>query len=445
MRKTFLALLTAALLICTPSFARVPVRVACIGDSITYGHGIEDRERNSYPAVLQNLLGTSYDVRNFGFSARVMVNTGDHPYMKETMYSEVKAFLPDVVMIMLGTNDTKPQNWNAAQYRQDYQTMIRELKALDSHPDIFLCYPPTVVTDRWGINEQGVVNDVIPIIDDLASREWLDVIDTHRATRNMPQNYLDDGVHPNAGGAAVLAATAADALRRNGYAANPGKRVLFIGDSITDGEWGGGRGRASGDRSHYDMNHFLGHGFPELCAARCMADRPEASFRFYNRGISGNTLYDLSKRWNSDALAVHPDIISILVGVNDSSHTEDGAFDYGTWEARYRSIMDRTLAFDPDIRIVLCSPFMTDKLLDGYSKEYIERHAVIERLAAIVKEIAGDYGCTYVDTYSLVESLDASGKSPDHKYWSWDGVHPTTACHQKIADLWIRSTKKLLK
>ena len=446
MMKKIFALLISALLVCSVTLsARIPVRIACIGDSITFGHGVADWEHNHYPAVLQSLMGSAYEVRNYGISARVMVSTGDNPYMNEAAYGELKSWLPDIVVIMLGTNDTKPHNWNAGQYRDDYRKMIHELKALDSHPDIYLCYPPTVVTDRWGINEKCVSEEVIPIIDSLASDEWLDAIDTHSATAGMPENYLDDGVHPNAGGAAAIARCVADALHRNGYSANPGLRVVFVGDSISDGEWGGGRGLSSQQRRHDDGNHVLGHGFPEMCAARCMADNPGANLHFYNRGISGNSLVHLDGRWETDVLSVHPDVISILVGVNDTAPRMADQFDYGTWEARFRSILDRTIAADPDVMIVLCSPFITKKRLDGSDPGFDERHAKVERLGAIMKELAADYGCVYVDTYNLVENLVADDKSSDHKYWMWDGVHPTTACHQKIADLWVKSTRRLFR
>ena len=427
--------------------ARLPVKVACIGDSITYGFGIDDRDANSYPAVLQSLLGQCYDVRNFGNSARVMSGTGDLPYMNEPMYADVKAFLPDVVLIMLGTNDTKPYNWNAEQFEKDCKLMVKEMKSLDSHPDIFLCYPPTVARDQWGINEKGVVQDVMPIIDRVAAGAWLDVIDTHSPTQNMPWNYLEDGVHPNAEGAAVIARTVAQALRANGYGETPGKRVLFIGDSVTDGEWGGGKARPSAERNHYDYNHVLGHGFPEMCAARCLADFPQGEMRFYNRGISGNTLPTLAQRWDSDVLAVHPDIVSVLVGINDTGHKTDADFDYQAWEQLYRSLLDRTLAAIPGVSFVLCSPFVSDKSLYGGGEDYSRRRPIVEKLAATVRRIAEDYGAVYVDTFGLVDNLVASAgqngqpASSDHKYWMWDGIHPTTACHQKIADLWLSACR----
>lgn len=442
---TIKAILTFTLLFaCASASARVPVKVACIGDSITYGAGIEDRDNDSYPARLQRLLGSAYDVRNFGFSARVMVQTGDHPYMKEQMYSDVKAFLPDICIIMLGTNDTKPQNWDIRGYERDYNIMIHELKALPSHPDIYLCYPPTVVTDRWGINEKLVVEGTMPIIDKIALWEWLDVIDTHSATAGMPQNFCDDGVHPNSGGAVVLARTVYDALQRNGWGPEPGLRVMFIGDSITDGLWGLGGG-PSGSRSHYDNNHVMGHGYPEMCAAQCLADYPGRNMRFYNRGISGNTMPMMAARWDEDLLAMHPDVVSILIGINDVKEHSVADFDFGSWEATYRSLLDRTLERVTDCRFVLITPFATRRLLYGPDPVQDRRHDVVERMSAIVRDIASDYGCVVVDGFTLMDSLYEKSKTGDLHYWLWDGVHPTIAGHRKLADLWLKQTRKIFR
>ena len=88
-----------------------PVKIACVGNSITYGSGIKNQFQNSYPGLLSQLLGEGYDVRNFGISARVLLNKGDHPYMHEQKFRDLLAFQPDIVTIKLGTNDSKPWNW----------------------------------------------------------------------------------------------------------------------------------------------------------------------------------------------------------------------------------------------------------------------------------------------------------------------------------------------
>lgn len=112
-----------------PSQYSAPIKVACIGNSITYGSGIADRPRDSYPSQLARMLGEKWEVRNFGVSARTMLKKGDFPYWREEAYEQVKAFLPDVVIIKLGTNDTKPQNWKfSGEFFADFRAMVNDLK-----------------------------------------------------------------------------------------------------------------------------------------------------------------------------------------------------------------------------------------------------------------------------------------------------------------------------
>ncbi len=118
------------------------IKIACIGNSITYGVGTRNPAKDSYPAVLGQMLGDGYEVRNFGVSARTMLMKGDHPYMKEERYRQALAYNPDIVTIKLGTNDTKPQNWRyKSDFKKDMETMIRTIRALPSKPEIYLCYP----------------------------------------------------------------------------------------------------------------------------------------------------------------------------------------------------------------------------------------------------------------------------------------------------------------
>ncbi len=264
------------------AFASHPIRVACIGDSITYGAGIEDPAKDGYPAVLQRMLGSGFEVRNYGLNARVMTQEGDNPYMKETEYAQVKAFLPDIVTIMLGTNDSKPHNWNAGLYEGSYQQMINELKAMPSHPDIYVCLPPPAYEDKWG--------------------------------------------------------------------------------------------------------------------------------------------------------------------VNDSARKTSQSFDFASWEATLRNIIERTAAFDKDCRLVLCTPFIEKRGAVGRSDSFDDRHAIVERLASIVRKVADEYGLVCVDYAALMDSLLDTDRSGDRNYWTWDGIHPTYAAHHKMSELWIRTAgRKLLK
>ena len=135
------------------------IRVACIGNSITDGHGIEMASQYGYPALLQKALGSDYWVKNFGVSSRTLLNKGDFPYMNEQAWRDAQAFQPDIAIIKLGTNDTKPQNWKySAEFKQDLEQMIKAL----GKAKIFLCTPIPAFKDSWNINDSIIVNGVHP-------------------------------------------------------------------------------------------------------------------------------------------------------------------------------------------------------------------------------------------------------------------------------------------
>ena len=189
------------------------VRVACIGDSITDGHGIDLRTVNGYPAQMQTMLGDGYFVKNLGVSARTLMNTGDLPYMNERAWEDALAFEPNVVVIKLGTNDTKAQNWtNRKAFSADLQKMIDALKALPTKPRIFLCTPIPAIKDSWTINDKLIVEEEIPAIQEVAKKNKLEVIDLHTAFAGQEALYQTDGIHPTQQGARKIAEIVAKAI-----------------------------------------------------------------------------------------------------------------------------------------------------------------------------------------------------------------------------------------
>ena len=181
------------------------IRVACVGDSITYGAGVEDRGNNNYPKVLGRLLGESYDVRNFGVSGATLLKKGDLPWWNLDVFKKATEFNPSIVVIKLGTNDSKPQNWrHKEEFAGDLRALADHFRKLPAGPTVYLCRPVPVYRDRWGIREGIVWREVIPVIDEVAAVEALSVIDLHTALRGVPE-YFPDGVHPNRLGADRLA------------------------------------------------------------------------------------------------------------------------------------------------------------------------------------------------------------------------------------------------
>lgn len=230
----------------------------------------------------------------------------------------------------------------------------------------------------------------------------------------------------------LLGAVALSAVSR-------GKRILFIGDSITDGAWGNSKvwNTPSAERDQHDMNHIYGHGYMMICASYYQATFPMDSLAFWNRGISGNTLADLRERWEKDAISLRPDVISILVGTNDADKCiwAGQTLDIDAWERSYRQLLDSTIAVLPDVRFVLCTPFVAETGRLKGTPTFPQRAKMVSEMCTVVRSIARDYGAVLVPFDELIAELVAA--SPTETYWIWDGIHPTPAAHYRMAQMWI--------
>lgn len=187
-----------------------PLRLACVGDSITQGVGAG--KGMAYPTQLQALLGEGWEVGNFGVSGRTLLRKGDFPYWKEAAYTKALDFKPDAVIIMLGTNDTKPQNWkHKAEFEGDYRDLVKSFLDLPSKPRVYICRPvPVPGKGNFGINETAL-QEQMPVYAKLAKELKVDVIDMFAALDGKPE-MIPDRVHPNAKGAGEMAKAAAEAL-----------------------------------------------------------------------------------------------------------------------------------------------------------------------------------------------------------------------------------------
>ena len=188
------------------------IRVACIGNSITDGYGVDMATAYGYPAMLQKKLGEGYWVKNFGLSGRTMLNKGDMPYMNEVAWKDAQAFKPDVMVIKLGTNDSKGHNWkHGAEFKNDLEQMI---KALQPKPVIYLCTPIKAEKPSWDISDSIIVNEIIPIQKAVAKKYGLKVIDLHTLFEGGEELMLPDGIHPNGKGAERMAQIIYEALKQ---------------------------------------------------------------------------------------------------------------------------------------------------------------------------------------------------------------------------------------
>ena len=208
------------------------LRVACVGNSITDGHGIDMADRYGYPALLQKSLGDGYWVKNFGVSGRTLLDKGDYPYMQEQAWKDALAFEPDIVVIKLGTNDSKPQNWQyASELKTDLKKMITSLRpdlaqpvkkkgkrakkaAAPAKPRIVLCTPIPAFKSSWDINEQIIAGDIIPQLQEVAAEYGLEVIDLHEAFTGKADEVQSDGIHPNEKGVKHMADIIAEKVKQ---------------------------------------------------------------------------------------------------------------------------------------------------------------------------------------------------------------------------------------
>ncbi|MEJ2245443.1 MAG: GDSL-type esterase/lipase family protein [Acidobacteriota bacterium] len=182
------------------------IKLACIGNSITYGHGIEDRDRDSYPAQLDRMLSDRWEVRNFGVSGATLLKEGNKPYRDESMFTAALAFEPDVVVIQLGTNDSKPVNWDvhSNSFIEDYLALIEQFRELDSHPRIWICLPVPAYDMRWDIRNEVIVDQIMPMIREVADRAHVPLIDMFVPLSGHEDLFPDD-IHPNVEGAGMIA------------------------------------------------------------------------------------------------------------------------------------------------------------------------------------------------------------------------------------------------
>jgi len=213
-----------------------PIRVACVGDSITFGAGIQDRSQNSYPAQLGKLLGEKWRVRNFGVSGATLLKKGNKPYDQQQAFLDALALRPHVVIIKLGTNDTKPPNWQFKDnFEEDYVDLINEFAELPSHPTIWICLPLPVYSNDWGIRDAVIRTEIIPAIRTIARAQYVPVIDLYHPFRKQ-MHLFPDNVHPNAQGAFLMAKIIYQAITGEMiYQSDPDKKLEIHGDVTLGG------------------------------------------------------------------------------------------------------------------------------------------------------------------------------------------------------------------
>lgn len=218
LNSKFLILTFSLLCACATVFAaprKQPVKVACVGNSITYGIGVEHPERDSYPAQLQNLLGDSYLVGRFGRPGATLLNKGHRPYMLQPEYRQALDFVPDIAVFHLGINDTDPRNWPnyKDEFVGDYLSLIRSFRACNPNVRVIVARMTPIAdrhprfisgTSQWHEQIQRAIETVAQVAD-------AELIDFHAPLYPYP-GLLPDAVHPNVEGAGIMASTVCSAI-----------------------------------------------------------------------------------------------------------------------------------------------------------------------------------------------------------------------------------------
>ena len=203
--------------------------------------------------------------------------------------------------------------------------------------------------------------------------------------------------------------------------------ILFQGDSITDG------GR---QRTGNDFNHIMGQDYAYIISAQLGALYPERNLTFINRGISGNTVNDLAARWPNDSIALKPNFLSILIGVNDTLIGEPKGETVEQYEQVYDKLLGDTLAALPNVKIVLGQPFLlpVGKHKDTYAAEMVE----ITKHQDVVARLADKY---HLPEVLFQKAYDNACQKAPAEHWSWDGVHPTYAGHGLMVQEWLKTVE----
>ena len=187
------------------------IRISCVGDSLTYGSGvIKTRDVDSYPAKLQKKLGTSHLVSNFGVRNATASADGDLPYIGSTQYKKSLESEPDIVLLMLGTNDSKTYNWNAKSYEEGIKSLVQTYKNLDTNPTVYLMISPYCFSldgsdiAEYQVQPKVVAGKIRDIVEKVAAEEGVEVIDLYSVTVGKEEHYRD-GIHFDAEGYKIIA------------------------------------------------------------------------------------------------------------------------------------------------------------------------------------------------------------------------------------------------
>ena len=188
------------------------IKVGCVGDSNTYGAEATDRTRYAWPIQIRNMIGSKYETQNFGVNGALMMNDKTDAWKNKSAYSDNKAYDPDIIVIALGTNDSKDGYWDAVKFKNSYIDLINEFKSYSAEPKIYMAIPIKAYSSTWSINDQTIREKVIPTMRDISKEMGLPLIDLYAVTNNIANLMAADGIHPKDEGLGIMARKIADIM-----------------------------------------------------------------------------------------------------------------------------------------------------------------------------------------------------------------------------------------
>ncbi len=453
-----LALLTVVVLATPAHAAAEVVRVACVGDSITYGVGVRDLKANAYPARLGTWLGAGYDVRNFGISGTTMLHPSDSPYINQPAYGAALDFKPDIVVINFGANDSKHpgdgsldaanavNNWQYhTNFMSDYKAMIAAFRQANPKTKVFVCFPTPDFPGRWGINDRTIREELIPMIRTVAKVTGAKVIDLYGALAGRAELFPDT-VHPNDAGAKLIAAAVYRAL--SGHAppevsnralqllAN--QRVLWLGDSITfDGQYVS------------FVEYYLAKKFPG------------EDFDFISIGLASETASGLSEnshpfprpcvfeRLTRALDAVKPATVMACYGMNDGIYHPQSPERRQAFEAGIQRLSREVQSHQAQLVLLTPPPFDPETAKNllpvtapdfSYAMAYSNYDSVLTDYSRWETNLPPTKAATVVDLHSALGNYLRQQRqtNPDFSF-STDGIHPSALGHLLMAQTILRT------
>ncbi len=181
------------------------IKVACIGDSITEGTLIPNKNKNSYPSQLGFLLNSGYTVRNFGVSGACVQRHSNKPYSELPEYKRSMEFQPDIVLFMLGSNDSKTFNWHRSEFTSDFEKIISSYRNLSSRPRIIVMTSIPAYSDLYSIQGEVIDNEIVPYIKDFCIKSNIEMIDLNCVFLERLELYSFDKIHLNKNGGRYMA------------------------------------------------------------------------------------------------------------------------------------------------------------------------------------------------------------------------------------------------